>query len=65
MADEEKAAPLDREQVISLIAKHAKQLASLARQQGCLTLYYLLQTTAEQAEQDLVKPRGKPESGLS
>jgi hypothetical protein len=65
MADEEKAAPLDRDQVISLIAKHAKQLASLAKQQGCMSLYYLLQTAAEQAEQDLVKPRGKSKSGAS
>jgi hypothetical protein len=65
MADEEKAAPLDRDEVISLIAKHAKQLASLAKQQGCMSLYYLLQTAAEQAEQDLVKPRGKSKSGAS
>jgi hypothetical protein len=65
MADEEKAAPLDREQVISLIAKHATQLASLAKRQGCMSLYYLLQTAAEQAEQDLAKLRGKPGSGAS
>jgi hypothetical protein len=58
-------APLDRDEVISLIAKHAKQLASLAKQQGCMSLYYLLQTAAEQAEQDLVKPRGKSKSGAS
>jgi len=66
MADEEEAATqLDREQVISLIAKHAKQLASLARDQGCTTLCYILQTAVEQAERDLVKPRSKRESGVS
>jgi hypothetical protein len=57
--DEETATQLDREQVISLIAKYAKQLASLAQQQGCMTLYYLLQTAAEHAEQELTKPRTK------
>jgi len=51
-----------REQVISLIAKHAKQLASLAEQQGCRRLYYLLQRAAEQAEQDLLNPRSEPNS---
>jgi hypothetical protein len=65
MADEEEAAPLDREQVVSLIAKHAKQLAGLAKEQGCMTLYYLLQTAAEQAEMDLAKPRGNRTSGPS
>jgi hypothetical protein len=60
--DEETATQLDREQVISLIANHAKQLASPAKQQGCMTLYYLLQTAAEQAEQDLAKPRTKSSS---
>ena len=58
-------ASLDREQVVSLIAKHAKQLASLASEQDCMTLYYLLQTAVEQAERDLMKLRGEPESGPS
>jgi hypothetical protein len=66
VADEQEPAnELDREQVISLIAKHAKQLAALARKQRCTTLSYILQTAAEQAERDLVKPRGKRESGIS
>ena len=52
MADTEQG-DLSREQVISLISKHAKELASLARNQGCETLYYLLQTAAEQAEKEL------------
>jgi hypothetical protein len=53
---------LDREQVISLIAKHAKQLASLAERQGCRRLCYYLQRAAEQAEQDLLNPRSEPKS---
>jgi hypothetical protein len=65
MADEEKPAPLDREQVISLIGKHAKQLATLARQQGCTTLAYVLQLAVDQAEKDLMKGRGNGESGVS
>jgi hypothetical protein len=65
MADEEKAAPLDREQVIQLIGNHAKQLAMLASQQGCRTLAYLLQLTVEQAEKDLMKARGNGDSGVS
>jgi hypothetical protein len=65
MADEEKPAPLGREQVISLIGKHAKQLATLARQQGCTTLSYVLQLAVEQAEKDLMKARGNGESSVS
>jgi hypothetical protein len=65
MADETKPAPLDREQVISLIGRHAKQLAELARDQGCTTLCYLLQTAVEQAEKELAGPRGNGESGVS
>ena len=65
MAEEEEPAPLDREQVISLIGKHAKQPATLARQQGCTTLSYVLQLAVEQAEKDLVKARGNGESGVS
>lgn len=61
MADEDEPT-LDREQVISMIAKHAKQLASLAEQQGCRRLYYLLQRAAEQAEHDLLTPRNQPKS---
>lgn len=65
MAEEEQAAPLDREQVISLIGKHAAQLAALARQQGCTTLAYVLQLAVDQAEKDLMKARGIGESGVS
>jgi AraC-like DNA-binding protein len=65
MADEEKPAPLGREQVISLIGKHAKQLATLARQQGCSTLSYVLQLAVDQAEKDLKKVHENGESGVS
>ncbi|MFL5069142.1 MAG: hypothetical protein ACJ8FU_11705 [Xanthobacteraceae bacterium] len=65
MAEEDKAAPLEREQVISLIAKHAKQLAGLAKEQGCSTLCYLLQAAVEQAEKDAAAPRGNGESAVS
>jgi hypothetical protein len=61
MAEEEQAAPLDREQVISLIGKHAKQLAALATQHGCTTLALAV----DQAEKDLMKARGNGESGVS
>jgi hypothetical protein len=53
------------EQVISLIGRHTKQLAELARDQGCTTLYYLLHAAAEQAEKELAEPRGNGESGVS
>ena len=53
VADEEEPTPLDQEQVISLIGRHTKQLAELARDQGCTTLYYLLHAAAEQAEKEL------------
>jgi hypothetical protein len=62
MADEEKAAPLDREQVISLIGKRAEQLAALARS---TMLSYLLQTVVKQAEKELMKARENGESGAS
>jgi hypothetical protein len=65
MADEEEPTPLDREQVISLIGRHAKQLAELAREQRCTTLYYLLQAAVEQTEKELAGPRGNGESGVS
>jgi hypothetical protein len=65
MPDEEKPARLDREQVISLIGKHATQLAALAREQGCTTLYNLLQAAVEQTEKDLAGPRGNGETGVS
>jgi hypothetical protein len=45
---------LDREHVVLLIGKHAKQLAQLASEQGCMTLYYLLQTASEHAEKELL-----------
>jgi hypothetical protein len=59
VVDEEEPTPLDREQVISLIGRHTKQLAELARDQGCTTLYYLLQAAVEQAEKELAEPHGK------
>jgi hypothetical protein len=65
MVDETKPAPLDREQVISLIGRHAKQLAELARDQGCTNLYYLLQNAVEQTEKELARPRGNRERDLS
>jgi hypothetical protein len=65
MAKEEKTAPLDREQAIKLIGKHAEQLAALARQQGCTTLSYVLQLAVDQAEKDLAKAQGNGESGVS
>jgi hypothetical protein len=65
VADEEEPTPLDREHVISLIGRHAKQLAELARDQGCTTLSYLLQAAVEQAEKELAEPRGNGESGVS
>jgi hypothetical protein len=37
VADEEEPTPLDREHAISLIGRHTKQLAGLARDQGCTT----------------------------
>ena len=58
--------PLNREQVISLISKHAKQLAALAREQGCTTLCSLLQAAVEQAEKELAAaPLDKDESDVS
>jgi hypothetical protein len=59
VADEDEPT-LGREQVISLIAKHAQQLASLAEQQGCRRLCYLLHRAAEQAEYDLLTPGSQP-----
>jgi hypothetical protein len=66
VADEqEPPTQLDREQVISLIGKHAQQLAKLAGEQGCTTLCYLLQAAVQQAEKDLMKARGNGESAVS
>jgi len=66
VADEqEPAMQLEREQVISLIGRYAKEFADLARQRGCTSLSYLLQLAAEQAEKDLMKARGSDESGVS
>jgi hypothetical protein len=50
VVDEEEPTPLDREQVISPVGRHTKQLAGLARDQGYTTLYYLLQAAVEQAD---------------
>ena len=66
MADEEEPAmQLEREQVISLIGRYAKEFAALARERGCTTLSYLLQLAAEQAEKDVMKARESGESGVS
>ena len=62
VADDE--TPLDRDQVIALIAKHAKELAQLAEAQGCKTLVYLLESAAQQAEKQLAEPPGDRKSGL-
>jgi hypothetical protein len=43
---------VDRKQVISFIGKYVRQFAQLASEQGCATLSYMLQITAEQAEKE-------------
>jgi putative SOS response-associated peptidase YedK len=48
--------PLTREQVVTLLGKHAKELATLARENGCETLYFLFQTAAEQADKECITP---------
>jgi hypothetical protein len=55
---QEPAMQSEREQVLSLIGRYAKEFANLARERGCTSLSYLLQLAAEQAEKDLIKPRG-------
>jgi hypothetical protein len=65
VVDEEEPTTSDREQVISLMGLHAKQLAELARDQGCTTLYYLLQAAVEQTEKEIAELRGNGESGIS
>jgi hypothetical protein len=51
MADEQPE--LTREQVVSLIARHSKQLAELARSHGFETLHYFLHMAAQQADKEL------------
>lgn len=65
VADEQAHTPLDREQVVALIGKHAKKLAEVAREQGCTTLSYLLQAAAEQADKDLSTQPGNGGSSVS
>jgi hypothetical protein len=59
MSDKEPK-PLNREQVVTLLGKHAKELATLAKNNGCETLYFLFQTAAEQADKELkgLRPEG-------
>jgi hypothetical protein len=53
MAENEAAAELPRDQVISLIGRHTKQLADLAQSHGFERVYYHLQMAAQRAEKDL------------
>jgi hypothetical protein len=53
---DEEPTPLDREQVISFIAKYTSQFAQLASEQGCATLSYMLQIVAAQAEKEFAAP---------
>jgi hypothetical protein len=46
----------DRKQVISFIGKYVRQFAQLASEQGCATLSYMLQVTAQQAEKEIAAP---------
>ena len=48
--------PLDRERVIAFIGKYVRQFAQLASEQGCATLSYMLQITAQQAEKEFAAP---------
>jgi hypothetical protein len=64
MSDKEPK-PLTREQVVTLLGKHAKELATLARENGCETLYFLFQTAAEQAEKELGRSPSDGESSVS
>jgi hypothetical protein len=57
--------PSEREQVISLIGKYAKEFADLARERGCTSLAYFLQLAAEQANKDLTKMRDTGETHAS
>jgi hypothetical protein len=62
---EKEPKPLSREQVVSLLGKHAKELATLAKNNGCETLYFLFQTAAEQADKELKGSRSEGTSALS
>jgi hypothetical protein len=53
---------LEREQLLSLIARYAKEFADLARERGYTSLTYLLQLAAEQAQKDLLKASRSGES---
>jgi predicted kinase len=54
---------LDRREVVSLIRKHANKLAQLANEQGCMTLYYLLDTAVAEADRELGRASQDRESG--
>jgi hypothetical protein len=62
---EKEPKPLNRDQVVSLLGKHAKELATLAKNNGCETLYFLFQTAAEQADKELRGSRSEDTSTLS
>jgi hypothetical protein len=51
--------------VVTLLGKHAKELATLAKANGCETLYFLFQTAAEHAEKELGQSRSDGESSVS
>ena len=53
---------LEREQLLSLIARYAKEFADLARGRGYTSLSYVLQLAAEQAQKDLLKASRSSES---
>jgi hypothetical protein len=64
MADKETAP--SRQEVISLVARHAKQLSDLAQSHGCETVHYFLNLAAQEAERELatMSPREDgPNSG--
>jgi hypothetical protein len=64
-AGKEASEPLDREQVVQLIARHAHKLADLANEQGCTTLHHFLLRAAQQAERDLGAARKDSGSNVS
>jgi hypothetical protein len=63
--DEEPPQKFDRQEVVALIGKHAKRLAQLANEHGCLTLHYFLQAAADQADRELSVTREDGGSGVS
>jgi len=68
MADDQAAAlppaALPRDQVISLIGRHTRQLAELAQSHGFERVYYHLRMAAQRAEKDLRElGRDNPRTG--